>query len=91
MNKRKLYIIFFLALSALSFQTKLFSQTVKALADRDRIFIGEQVNLQLSVEKGKTGIAWFNLPDSVNHLEIVKKGKIDTVQKGGFTNGEGVR
>lgn len=86
MNKRKLYTIFFFGLISISFQSSLFSQAVRATVDRNRIFIGEQVKLKLSVEKGKPGMSWFNLPDSVNHLEIVKKGKIDTVLNGGYTN-----
>lgn len=86
MNYRNLYIIFFLGLILLSIQSNLFSQTVKATVDRDRIFIGEQIKLKLSVEKGKAGIRWFSFPDSVNHLEIVKKSKIDTVLNGNYTN-----
>lgn len=54
--------------------------------DRDRIFIGEQIKLKLSAEKGKAGITWFRFPDSLNHLEVVKRGKIDTVLNGRYTN-----
>lgn len=86
MSNRKFYIIFFLALILLSIQSKLFSQTVKAAVDRDRIFIGEQIKLKLSVERAKAGITWFSFPDSLNHFEIVKRSKIDTVLNGNYTN-----
>jgi len=85
-NYRKLYIVFFIGLILLGIQSNLFSQTVRAAVDRDRIFIGEEIKLKLSVENGKAGITWFSFPDSVNHLEVTKKSKIDTVSKGGYTN-----
>jgi len=85
-NNRKLYIIFFFGVILLSIQFNLFSQTVKAAVNRDRIFIGEQIKLKLSVEKGKAGITWFSFPDSLNHIEIVKRSKIDTVLNGNYTN-----
>lgn len=86
MNNRKLYIVFFLGVILLSIQSNLFSQSVKSVVDRDRIFIGEQIKLKLSVERAKAGITWFNFPDSLNHIEIVKRSKIDTVLNGNFTN-----
>lgn len=86
MNNKKLYTFFFFGLILLSSQSNLFSQTVKAAVDRDRIFIGEQIRLKLSVEQGKAGITWFRFPDSLNHLEVVKRGKIDTVLSGNYTN-----
>ncbi|WP_018616262.1 hypothetical protein [Segetibacter koreensis] len=86
MNYRKIYIVFFIGLISLSIQSNLFSQTVKASVNRDRIFIGEQIILKLSVENGKGGTSWFSFPDSVNHIQVVKRSKIDTVVKGNFTN-----
>ncbi len=86
MNNRKLYIVFFLGLIFLSIQLNLFSQIVKAAVSRDRIFIGEQITLKLSVERAKAGITWFSFPDSLNHIEVVKRSKIDTVLNGSFTN-----
>lgn len=86
MNNRKLYIVFFLGLILLSIQSNSFSQVVRAAVNRDRIFIGEQIKLKLSVERVKAGITWFSFPDSLNHFEIVKRSKIDTVLNGNFTN-----
>ena len=86
MNKRTLYIGFFLLLVLSSVTSQLFSQTAKAGVDRDKIFIGEQVRLKLAVEGGRAGLKWFTFPDSLNHFEIVKRGKIDTVLNGSTTN-----
>lgn len=86
MNNRKLYTFFFFGLILLSSQSHLFSQTVKAAVNRDRIFIGEQIKLKLSAERGKAGITWFRFPDTLNHLEVVKRGKIDTVLNGRYTS-----
>ena len=66
--------------------TEIFSQAVAANVDRNRIFIGEQIQLKFSVTGAKAGLNWFNFPDSMNHLEVVKKGKIDTVVNGAAIN-----
>lgn len=54
--------------------------------NRDRIFIGEQIELKISVERAKQGMTWFSFPDSLNHLEVIKRSKIDTVSNGNYTN-----
>ena len=86
MNKRKFYTFLFVSIILSSHYSNLFSQTVKASVNRDRICIGEQIQLKLSVEKGKAGIIWFRFPDSLNHLEVIKRGRIDTVLNGNYTN-----
>lgn len=69
-----------------SVTSQLLSQTVKAGVDRNKIFIGEQIRLKLALEGGKAGMNWFNFPDSLNHFEIIKRDKIDTVLNGSTTN-----
>lgn len=86
MNKRKLYIGFIFLLVLSSVTSKLFSQAVKAGVDRDKIFIGEQIRLKLAVEGARAPMTWFNFPDSLNHFEIIGRGKIDTVLNGSTTN-----
>lgn len=86
MNIRKLNTVLFIALILPGIETNLFSQAVKAEVNRDRIFIGEQIVLKLSLEQGKDGISWFSVPDSVNHFEVIKRGKIDTVFNGNYTS-----
>jgi len=85
-NSKKLYIVYLFGLLLSCITANVFSQTVKAQVDRDRIFIGEQIQLKLSVEGGKAGISWFRFPDSLNHLEVVNRSKIDTVSKGSYIN-----
>jgi len=85
-NSKKLYIGYLVGFLLSCITSNVFSQTIRVQADRDRIFIGEQVKLTLSVEGGKAGMSWFRFPDSVNHLEIVGRSKIDTVLKGSYTN-----
>ena len=86
MNKRKLYKSFFILLVLSSVTSQLFSQSVKAGVDRDKIFIGEQIRLKLAIEGGRAGMKWFSFPDSLNHFEILKRSKIDTVLNGSVTN-----
>lgn len=86
MNKGKLYIGFIFLLVLSSVTSNLFSQTVKAGVDRDKIFIGEQIRLKLALQGARAGMTWFNFPDSLNHFEIVNRGKIDTVLNGSTTN-----
>jgi hypothetical protein len=85
-NKRKLYTGFFILLVLSSVTSQLFSQSVKAGVDRNKIFIGEQIRLKLAIEGGRAGMKWFSFPDSLNHIEVIKRGKIDTVLNGSVTN-----
>lgn len=59
------------------------AQKVTATVDREKILIGEQIELKISVtdvDRNKADIAqWCNLPDSFNHVEVVKRLPIDTV------------
>ena len=86
MNKRKIYIHSTLVLMFSLITSGLFSQSIKAEVDRDKILIGEQIKIKLSVQGGNVGMSWFNFPDSIPHLEIVQKGKIDTVANGAATD-----
>jgi len=60
-----------------------FTQKVTTTIDRDKILLGEQVELQLKIELNNSSTVideWFNLPDTFNHLEVVKRLPIDTLQ-----------
>jgi len=74
---KKIYIIIILIIS-ICFSDRISAQRIKAEVDRSRIFIGEQILLKLSIENAKPGLNWFNFPDSINHIEVVKRNKIDT-------------
>jgi hypothetical protein len=62
------------------------SQDVTAKVDKNKIFIGEQIQLKLSLRGAHAGTSWFSFPDSMNHIEVVAKGKIDTVLNGATTS-----
>ncbi|WP_165958196.1 protein BatD [Segetibacter sp. 3557_3] len=65
-----------------------FAQTISAEVDRDRIFIGEQIVLKLKVSEfnpnSRVVQTWFQLPDTINHLEVVERPNIDTIQVDGI-------
>ena len=86
MNKRNVHIISAILLIVLLVQAKPYCQKVSAGVNRNQIFIGEQFFLKLSVEQTYLGIEWFQFPDTLNHLEVVSRSKIDTVASGGYSN-----
>lgn len=65
------------------------AQRVSATIDRDKILLGEQITLQVKAEgirrQDNPVAVWFNLPDTINHLEIVKRLPIDTLEAGSAT------
>lgn len=70
------------------FSSNVFSQKISATVDRDKILIGEQIELKIvvaDIDKNKADVsAWFNLPDTFNHFEIVKRLPVDTIPNEGF-------
>ena len=81
MSRRALHIISLVILLLSS--TLGFSQmevSVRANINRDKIMIGEPVELKLEAKvPNGTNAKWFPL-DSMTHFEFIDKGKIDTVQ-----------
>ena len=68
---------------------ELFSQTISSSVDRNKILIGEKIILTIKVEDAKPQNAiaqWINLPDTINHFEVVDRGKIDTISVDGIIN-----
>jgi hypothetical protein len=86
-GKHFLLVFFFSFISIFLFNSPTYSQNVSASMDRDKILIGEQVELLLKVtdlDRSRQDIdKWFNLPDSFNHLEVVKRLPIDTSEAEG--------
>lgn len=82
-----LKLVAFLLLLIVSFNTS-FAQKVSATLDRDKIVIGEQLTLQLKVtdvNASTTFLAnWFSLADTVNHITLIKKDTLDTVDVNGL-------
>ncbi len=61
------------------------AQKISATVDREKILLGEQIELQLRVDdldRTKTIDKWFSLPDSLNHIEVVQRLPIDTIKNG---------
>jgi hypothetical protein len=77
-------ILLFL-ISHFLFLISLSAQTVSASFDRDKILLGEQVTLQLNLTNVNTTsvVAWPQINDTVNHLEILKRTNIDTISVNG--------
>ena len=63
------------------------AQSVSASLDRDKILLGEQVTLQLNLTNLNTATSfianWPQLKDTLNHLEILKRTSIDTIDVNG--------
>ncbi len=74
----------------LAISSNLFSQKISATVDRDKILIGEQIELKVlitDIDKANADVShWFDLPDSFNHMEIVKRFPIDTISAEGSIN-----
>jgi hypothetical protein len=67
-------------------QTHVAAQVVQARADRDKILIGEQIKVKLTVQTPRPLSTWFRFPDSLNHFLVTGRSKIDTVRTGRFLN-----
>jgi hypothetical protein len=82
LKKLILHIILFCSLS-ISLQ----AQRASAIVDRQKILLGEQFQLELRLEGLATNqtavVRWFNLSDTFNHLEVVNRLKIDTIDMNG--------
>lgn len=79
----KWWIMKILPLILLFICSNSFSQKISATVDRDKILIGEQIELKIlvtDVDKNAADVSqWFNLPDSFNHFEIIKRLPVDTI------------
>lgn len=65
------------------------AQRVSAALDREKILLGEQVQLILRAENIQAQVSpvstWFELPDTVNHIEVVQRLPADTIRLNGIT------
>jgi hypothetical protein len=67
-----------------SISAKAQDASVVTKLDANRISVGDQARLFLEVtnKAGSGKVQWAEIPDTFNKLEIVEKGKIDTITKG---------
>jgi hypothetical protein len=67
-----------------------FSQSFTAQLDRNKILLGEQIVLEIKIEdipkQNYILKNWVQLPDSINHLFIVKKDIVDSIEVNGTLN-----
>ena len=88
MNKQwiKIYTLFFLPALLLA-GNSLYAQgdaKVTARIDATKIMVGDQVRVFIEAQNNasQSRLQWAYIPDTFNHLEVVEKGKIDTVKQG---------
>jgi hypothetical protein len=83
-------LVFGLLLFSIFSSLNLYAQKITATVDRDKILIGEQVELKVlvtDVDKNQNKVSqWFSLPDSFNHFEIIKRLPVDTIAVEGSIN-----
>ena len=62
--------------------------TVKTSVDKNNILIGQQLNFRVetSMPDNTYRLAWFSIPDSFAHFEVVTKNKIDSTSFNGNLN-----
>jgi hypothetical protein len=84
----KTYLSFIILLIAFLGSGDTYAQTISARVDRDKIMIGEKILLTIEVQgvRAQNNLGWINLPDTVNHFEVVERGKIDTIEVNGAVN-----
>lgn len=60
------------------------AQYLTLSTDRKDILLGEQftLNIKLTSMPGKVVAGWPLVPDSVNHLEVISRGGIDSIREG---------
>jgi len=63
-------------------------QTINTSIKPNNIVLGERASLTLSLklEQGEKIVSWPNFSDTFNHIEIIKRGKIDS-----FANGKSIQ
>lgn len=60
--------------------------TATARIDATQIMVGDQARVFLEVQHNPANrLQWATIPDTFNNLEVVEKGKIDTIANGGLT------
>lgn len=83
--KTSRYIILIFSTLLSTFGTRAQS-SVQTKVDTRQITIGDQVRYFIEVKKDRgEQLVWANIPDTFNNLEVVEKGKIDTLNTDGNT------
>jgi BatD DUF11 like domain len=80
MNASKIIISM---LTGIFFSLSLHAQQARISVNRDRILLGEQFELTISFDsRPGSSVSFPEIPDSVNHLEVIKRGNVDSSTSG---------
>ncbi len=87
---KTLKVIGFLLFTFYFLLSQVSAQSVSASLDRDKILLGEQVTFQLNLSNLNAATSfiasWPQLKDTLNHLEIIKRSGIDTIDVSDFNS-----
>lgn len=83
-NRKMRRILLTLAISCFAFLLSVAQPVVKTSVDKNEVLIGQQFTLkvQASFSGDDFFIKWIQVPDSIQHFELIEKSKIDSA----FTN-----
>ncbi len=79
-------VAFLISIGLLSF-AHLHAQNASATArlDARQVMVGDQARMFIEIQSNPANkLQWATIPDTFNNLEVVEKGKIDTVSTGGI-------
>ncbi len=81
--KRILFLLGFVLIVQFVFAQ---APAIRTSVDKKEILIGDQFKYIVDARfpANAYNITWFNVPDSFNHFEVVRRGKIDTIQDNGM-------
>lgn len=85
-SRSYIYYLLFLLLTAAGMPAMAQDARVTARIDAKQITVGDQarVFIELTHKSASGRVQWAEFPDSLPALEIVEKGRIDTVKRGDF-------
>lgn len=80
--KRILFLLSFIFIVQFVFSQ---APAIRTSVDKKEILIGDQFKYVVDARfpANSYNISWFNIPDSFSHFEVVRRGKIDTIQNNG--------
>ena len=89
LTRMRILMLVFISIAPLLVGLNAFAQgnaNVSARIDARQVLVGDQARLFIEVHNPSTSqLHWASIPDTFNNLEIVEKGKIDTVKNGDNT------
>ena len=81
--RRILFVTFFSVCAIVS--NAQIAATIKASVDKNKILIGEPLQLTIEASLTPEAIKFFNAFDSIQHFEILDKPALDTTNKDGVS------